>query len=130
MTLLMLLRSIRGRKIGSIEPRRVDRSCEVGHEDPLILDVQREPYSFHEMREDDLRILTTPRRRIHPRAIHRIPAWGIAAIRPVHRPRGEIESEVDRARQAVEEYFDVAASARAQTVKDGKIAKTYHLEHC
>ncbi len=32
-------------------------------------------------------------------------------------------------RQAVEEYLDVAASAGAQTVKDGKIAKTDHLEH-
>jgi hypothetical protein len=81
------------------------------------------------MRKDDLRILTTPRRRMHPCAIHRIAAWGIAAIRPVHRPRGTIEIAVDRVRQAVEEYLDVAASAGAQTVKDGKIAKTYHLEH-
>jgi hypothetical protein len=48
-------------------------------------------------------------------AVHRVAAWRIAAIGPVEHAILKIEFEIDRLRQAVEEYFDVGALVVALT---------------
>src|SRR3954454_2569058 len=43
--------------VGSVEIGAVNGACEIGHEHTLIVQVQREADSFHQMIEDNLRIL-------------------------------------------------------------------------
>src|ERR1700678_874817 len=59
--------------------------------------------------------------RIHSRPIHRVAAWWIAAVRPVDRPVGEVEFEVNRFGQAVVEKFDILAARRRLPVGNFEI---------
>ena len=65
--------------------------------------------AFHQMGEQDLRGGPCRCARIDRRAVHGVAARRIAAVGPVQHALREIELEVDRLGQAVEQHLDVAA---------------------
>ena len=55
---------------------------------------------------------------VHRRAIDRVSARRISAVRPINEPILQIELEIDRFRQTIEQKFDVGAVRRRLTFRD------------
>ena len=55
---------------------------------------------------------------VYRRAIDRVSARRISAIRPINEPIFQIEFEIDRFRQTIEQKFDVGAVRRRLTIRD------------
>src|SRR5882672_562889 len=55
---------------------------------------------------------------VYRRAIDRVSAWWISAIRPINEPILQIKLEIDRFRQTVEQQFDVGAVSRRLAFRD------------
>src|SRR2546423_3623068 len=55
---------------------------------------------------------------VYRRAIDRVSARRISAIRPVNEPIFQIEFEIDRFRQTIEQKFDVGTVRRRLTVRN------------
>src|SRR6476469_8089093 len=50
---------------------------------------------------------------INRRAVHRVTAWWISAVGPIQEPILQIELEIDRFRQTIEQHFDIRAISRS-----------------
>src|SRR6266853_5631788 len=96
-----------------VEIRAVHRSTQVGQKHAAAFQIQGDTDSFHQMVENNYRLfLAISLSRIHRRAVHRVATWRIASVRPVDRPVGKIQFEVNRFGQAPVEEFDVFAIGR------------------
>src|SRR5690348_10909557 len=97
--------------VRSVEVGRVDVPGEVGHVHAAVVRIEGETDAFHEVGQQDLGG-PLPFRRVHRRAVHTVAPRRVTAIRPVqHAPR-EVELQVDRLGQTVEQHLDVAAFGR------------------
>src|SRR5215467_14352696 len=89
----------------SVEISGIDRTCEVGDEHPVAGNVEGDADSLHQVGDQDL----GDRLFIDRRAIDGVAARRIAAVSPVEAAIFEIELEVDRLRQLIEQHLDVGA---------------------
>src|SRR5882724_4500120 len=64
------------------------------------------------MREQNVRPRMFGEIGINRRAVHRVPARWISAVGPIKEPILQIELEIDRFRQTIEQEFDVGAVRR------------------
>src|SRR2546423_10868451 len=64
------------------------------------------------MREQDVRCRMFGEIGVNRRAAYRVPARWISAIGPINEPIFQIELEIDRFRQTIEQEFDVGAVRR------------------
>src|SRR5438094_4343881 len=55
---------------------------------------------------------------VYRRTVHRVTARRISAIRPINEPIFQIEFEINRFRQTIEQKFDVGAVRRRLTIRD------------
>ena len=55
---------------------------------------------------------------VNRRAIDRVSARRISAVRPINEPILQIELEIDRFRQTIEQHFDVSAISRRLAFRD------------
>src|SRR6202011_2883814 len=99
----------------SVEPRGIDRAGKIGDEHSIVRDVERNADPFHQMGHHDLGRLGLG---IYGCAVHRVAAGRVATVGPVEHAIFEIELEIDRLRQAVEEYLDVGALGGRLTFGD------------
>src|SRR5689334_13013776 len=83
----------------AVESGGIDRTGQISHEHAIARDVQRDADAFHQMAEYDF--LTEFA--VNEGAIHGIAAWRIAAIGPVQSAIFQIELQIDRLRQTVEQ---------------------------
>src|SRR5215831_18804587 len=89
----------------SIEIGGIDRPGEVGNEHPVAGNVEGDADSLHQVPDQDLgRRLFVDRR-----AIDGVAARRIATVSPVEAAIFEIELEIDRLRQLIEQHLDVGA---------------------
>jgi hypothetical protein len=95
------------RSFRSIEPCGIDRAGEIGHEHAVAGNRARcrSPPSDGSPRSPARRLV------VDRCAVHRVAARRVAAVGPVENAVLEIELEIDRLRQVVEEDFDVGAVA-------------------
>src|SRR6266853_5889889 len=93
----------------AVEPRRIDRAAQVGHEHPTAFEVECDADAFHQVGEQNLRGRTPFATCIHGSAIHRVAPWRIAAVGPVDETVLAVELDVDRLGEAVVEHLDVLA---------------------
>ena len=70
------------------------------------------------MTDQDLGRRTLPKVRVHGRAIHRVAEGRVATVGPIHEAIAEIELQIDRLGQGVEQHFDVAAVGCIFTFRD------------
>src|SRR6266446_3824489 len=70
------------------------------------------------MREQNVRCRMFGEIGVYRRAIYRIPARRISAVRPINEPILQIELEIDRFRQTIEQKFDVSAVSRRLAFRD------------
>src|SRR5262249_14783942 len=89
----------------SIEIGGIDRTSEVGDEHPVAGNVEGDADSLHQVRDQDL----GDRLFIDRSATDRVAARRIAAVSPVEGAIFEIELEIDRLRQLIEQHLDVGA---------------------
>src|SRR6185369_17896893 len=75
----------------------------------IIFEIECESYSLHQIVDEDLLICTNLVDRC---STHCVAFWRVAAVRPIDHPIIEIEIQIDRLRQFVEEQFDVGAIRR------------------
>src|SRR5947209_5968299 len=67
------------------------------------------------MREQNVRCRTFGEIGVNRRAAYRVPARWISAIGPINEPIFQIELEIDRFRQTIEQKLDVGAGGRGLT---------------
>ena len=91
---------------GSIEPCGINLAGEIGHEHPIVWNVERDTDSLHEVGDDDLRL---SRLVVDRGAVHRVAARRIAAVGPVENTVLVVELDINRLRQTVEEDLDVGS---------------------
>src|SRR5262249_9042391 len=72
----------------------------------------------HQMGQHDLRDVAAPRPRIHDGSIDGVATRRVAAIGPVEHAMLEIELQVDRLGQVVEQYLDIGAVGRSLSLGD------------
>ena len=70
------------------------------------------------MREQNVRCRMFSEIGINRRAVHRVPARWISAIGPIKEPILQIELEIDRFRQTIEQKLDVGAGGRGLTFRN------------
>src|SRR5580704_4522920 len=99
----------------SVEPGGIERAGKIGDEHPIAGDIERDADPFHQMPDHDLGCL---RLCIDGCTVHRVATGRVAAVRPVQHPVFEIELEIDRLRQVVEENFYVGAVGGGLTARD------------
>src|SRR5215475_6344464 len=92
----------------AIEIGGIDRAGEVGDEHPVAGNVEGDADALHQMRDHDLRVSLC----VDRRAIDGVAARRIATIGPIEDSVLQIELEVDRFRQMIEQHFDVGAVRR------------------
>src|SRR6266853_1545122 len=92
-----------------IEPGRVDRPGKIGHEHPIVRHIERDADALHQMCQHNFRELTRLGQGIDRCAADGVAARRIAPIGPVQNSGVEIEFQIDRLRQPVEQQFDIAA---------------------
>src|SRR5262249_13689676 len=98
----------------AVEIGGIDRAGEVGDEHAIAGDVERDPDALHQMRDHDLRVSLC----VDRRAIDRVATRRIAAVGPVEDAVRQIELEVDRFRQMIEQHLYVGAVRRAFALWD------------
>src|SRR5258706_13079969 len=98
-----------------IELGRINRPCEIGHEHAIRRDIQGNADSLHQMVEHNLRGFGF---RINRCAIHRVAARRVPSVGPIQDAIFEIEFQINRLRQAIEEDFNIAAVGRVLTLRD------------
>src|ERR1700727_55777 len=94
---------------GPIEPRGVDRAGEIGHEHAVARYIERNSDPFHQMVHHDLWL---SRFVIDRGPVHGVAARRVTSIGPVQNAILEVELEVDRLGQMIEEDFDIRAVCR------------------
>src|SRR5882757_553951 len=70
------------------------------------------------MRKQNVRCRMFAEIGINRRAVHGVTAWWISAIGPIQEPILQIELEIDRFGQTIEQKFDVGAVPRRLTFRD------------
>src|SRR6266567_2879695 len=95
---------------GSIEPCGVNRTGEIGHEQAIVWNVERDTDPLHEVGHHDLWLdrLVVDRGPVHCVATRRV-----AAVGPVENTVLVVELDIDRLRQTVEEDLDVGPGGRS-----------------
>src|SRR5277367_2750957 len=94
---------------GPVELRGIEGAREIGHEHPVSGAIAGDADPFHQMRDEALRLGGLG---IDGGAGHRIATGRVAAVRPIEHAILQIEFEIDRLRQIVEEDLDVRAIGR------------------
>src|SRR5262249_21595957 len=98
----------------AIEIGRIDRAGEVGDEHSVAGHVEGDADALHQMLDEDLRC----RLCVDRRTIYGIAARRIATIGPIEDAVRQIELEVDRFRQMIEQHLDVGAVDRVLALRD------------
>src|SRR5437773_12355377 len=70
------------------------------------------------MREQNVRCRMFGEIGVYRRTVHRVTARRISAIRPINEPIFQIEFEINRFRQTIEQKFDVRAVRSRLTIRD------------
>src|SRR5207302_5505403 len=83
-----------------------------GDEHPVPFEIESDPDSFHQMSEQNVGRWMFAEVGVYRRAIDRVSTRRISAVGPINEPILQIELEIDRLRQAVEQEFDVGAVRR------------------
>src|SRR5262249_3865453 len=86
----------------AVEISGIDRAGEVGAEQPGAGYVESDADCFHQVGDQDLRRLLF----VHPPPIDRVAARWIATSGPIEGAAGEIELEVNRLGQLIEQHLD------------------------
>src|SRR5262245_12297078 len=94
--------------VGAVQLCRVERAAEIREEHATPLQVERDSDALHQSAAQNLR-LPIPGRSVHVPAADAVASRRVATVGPVNQPVIEIEIEIDRLGQSVEEHFDVAA---------------------
>src|SRR3954454_19933129 len=95
----------------TVEMGRIDRASQIGEEHSAALEVERDADAFHEVGQHDVwsRARAPVAEHIQGGAADGVAARRVAAVGPVEEAILEIELEIDRLWQAVEQHFDVGA---------------------
>src|SRR5712692_3236311 len=102
----------------AVEPRRIDRTAQVGHEHPTAFQVECDADAFHQVGEQNLRVRTPLATCIHGSAVHGVAPWRITAVGPVDETVLVVELDVDRLGEAVVKHLDVLAGGGALPLGD------------
>src|SRR5215475_8403447 len=92
----------------AIEIGGVDRAGEVGDEHAVAGHVEGDADAFHQMRDQNLGLSLL----VDRHAVDSVAARRVAAVGPIENAVHQIELEVDRLRQAIEQHLDVRAVRR------------------
>ncbi len=87
-----------------VELRGIGGARQIGHEHPIPRDIEGDADPFHQMRDENFRDLGLG---VDGGAVHRIATGRVATIRPIEHAIFQIEFEIDRLRQMVEEDLDI-----------------------
>src|SRR6266404_3959583 len=91
---------------------------QIGDKHPVPFEIESDPNSFHQMREQNVRCRMFGEIGVNRRAVHGVAARRISAIGPINEPILQIELELDWFRQTVEPKFDISAVRSDLTLRD------------
>src|SRR6266404_8339226 len=75
---------------------------QIGDKHPVPFEIESDPDSFHQMREQNVRCRMFGEIGIQGRTVHRVSARRISAVGPIKEPILSVELEIDRFRQTIE----------------------------
>src|SRR6266513_4532014 len=102
----------------AVEFGGINGAGQIGQEHPVPFEIESDPDSLHQMREQNVGCRMFAEVGVYRRAIDRVSARRISAVGPVNEPIFQIEFEIDRFRQTVEQKFDISAVRSALTLRD------------
>src|SRR6266446_10981480 len=102
----------------AVEFGGINGAGQIGDEHPAVFEIESDPDSLHQMREQNVRCRMFGEIGVNRRAAYRVPARWISAVGPIQEPIFQIELEIDRFRQTIEQEFDVGAVRRRLILRD------------
>src|SRR6266480_7373957 len=102
----------------AVEFGGINGAGQIREEHPVPFEIESDPNSLHQMREQNVGCRMFAEVGVYRRAIDRVSARRISAIRPINEPIFQIEFDIDRFRQTIEQQFDVGAVSRRVAFRD------------
>src|SRR5437016_7546621 len=102
----------------AVEFGGINGTGQISEKHSFIFEIESDPDSLHQMREQNVRPRMFGEIGINRRAVHRVPARWISAIGPIKEPILQIELEIDRFRETIEQKLDVGAVRSGLTFRN------------